>query len=267
MTFNASPTIYAFICGHANIPASFILDGAEGMMRLPVPGYVVVHPEGNLVFDTGFNTRVHHDPDGDYVPEGFYATRDLQFTQDDEMARQMREAGFDPDSVRFVANSHLHYDHAGGNDQFPAATLILQEDEYRTALRQPDDFPGYRKKDFLTGQNKLLVNGVYDVFGDGTVILEPTPGHTPGHQSLRITANGQTTFLTADACYLEATLDSNSVPGIKSDEGQFLASLAAIRAIRDEGAFVVFGHDPELWARLPKAPEPLAPVDMPAPTS
>lgn len=252
------PTVYAFICGHTTIAHQLIVDGAEGMITLPVPAFLIDHPEGLFVFDTGFNRRVHSDPQGGYVPGDFYNTRRLDFSPEEELPTQMRRTGFDPGAVRFVANSHLHYDHCGGNDLFPQATVLLQEAEYLAAATASDEVMAYRKPDFLTGQTKLLLNGEHDVFGDGSVRLVPTYGHTPGHQSLRIQTAENPVLLTADACYLEQTLEATAIPGQKTDEQAFRDSLNIIRAFRDSGGLVAFGHDADFWQRMPLAPQPLA---------
>ncbi|MGO1183311.1 MAG: N-acyl homoserine lactonase family protein [Micrococcaceae bacterium] len=252
-----SISIYAVICGYTTVPASFIVAGEEGTRRLPVPSFLIRHPQGDLVFDTGFNARLHTDPEQNYVPEGFFETREFEFGPADESARQFRNAGFDPDAVRYVATSHLHYDHTGGNHQFPGATVILQEAEYLAGARAPEDFPGYRHADFLTGQNKLLINGEHDVFGDGSVRLVPTYGHTPGHQSLVVELTTGPVMLTADACYLERTLEEGVLPGVISDPERFTASLATISAFRDAGGRVVVGHDPDYWGAADLAPRPL----------
>lgn len=250
-------SIYAVICGYTTVPASFMVAGEDGTARLPVPSYLIRHPQGDLVFDTGFNPRMHTDQKGSYVPEGFFETRHFDFGPEDEAAHQFRVAGFEPDDVRYVAVSHLHYDHAGGNALFPRATVILQENEYRAGARAAEDYPAYRPADLQTDQPKLLVNGEHDVFGDGSVRLVPTYGHTPGHQSLVVQTAGKPTMLTADACYLQRTLDEGVLPGIIADEDGFKGSLATISEFRDAGGRVVFGHDPDYWASAPLAPQPL----------
>lgn len=256
-TVRDAPTVYAFICGYTTIPSKGIIRGTDGLITLPVPAFVIRHPAGMMVFDTGFNRRIHTDPHGDYAPPEFYNSREHDFSSDDELSVQMRKVGLNPDDVLYVVNSHLHYDHCGGNDQFPAATVIVQEREYNAAVTAPEDKFGYRKLDFMTQQTKILLNGGYDVFGDASVVLVTTPGHTPGHQSLIVKTAQGPQMLTADACYMQKTLVDTAIPGILTNEDQFRDSLAEIRRFRDETGFIVYGHDPEFWNRIPLAPDPL----------
>lgn len=255
------PLIYAFICGRTTVPARGILRGRKGFITLPVPAFVIVHESGVVVFDSGFSSRIHTDPSNEYAPPEFYRGRWHEFFPEDELSAQMYRAGMDPDNVSFVINSHFHYDHCGGNDQFPRATVIVQEQEFRTAMAAPDEKLGYRKMDFMTQQRKILLNGCLDVFGDETVVALPTPGHTPGHQSLVVTtAGGRQVMLTADACYMQETLADTVLPEILTDEKQFRESLTEIRHFKERSGFIAYGHDPEFWSSAPLAPEPLAPV-------
>jgi glyoxylase-like metal-dependent hydrolase (beta-lactamase superfamily II) len=115
----------------------------------------------------------------------------------------------------------------------------------------------YDPRDYDTGQDVLLVRGEHDVFGDGRVVCIPTHGHTPGHQSLRVRLDGGDVVLTADACYFRRTLEELRLPAVMHDRNAMLASLHRLRALRDAGARLVYGHDPEFWATLPQAPAAL----------
>jgi glyoxylase-like metal-dependent hydrolase (beta-lactamase superfamily II) len=93
------------------------------------------------------------------------------------------------------------------------------------------------------------VEGEHDLFGDGEIVLVPTPGHTPGHQSILLSGD---TLLVGDACYFADWLDSELSPPYGYDKQQELRSLRTVRAMRDEGVRMVFGHDPRRWANLPE---------------
>ena len=97
------------------------------------------------------------------------------------------------------------------------------------------------------------------LFGDGQVVLLPTYGHTPGHQSLLVRAGkGTELVLTADACYTRENMDRDVLPNILWDPGVMRESLGALRRLRDrEGATMFYGHDPAQWQTLHRAPAPL----------
>lgn len=116
----------------------------------------------------------------------------------------------------------------------------------------------YRRSDFDTGQDIQLIDGEFDVFGDGVVTCLPTSGHTPGHQSLRVQTEQGPIVLSADACYLQSTLEDLVLPRNIIDEEKTLESLQFLRAQRAAGARVLPGHDPQVWRTIPQAPERLA---------
>jgi N-acyl homoserine lactone hydrolase len=250
------PKVYAFICGRHTIPRDRFIDGSQGRITFPIPSYVIDHPKGLIVFDSGFSRAVHTDLEG-YYPPAELEPVEFHFTPDQELAAQMSAAGFDPAAVTLVINSHLHYDHCGGNAQFPQARVLLQRAELESAREAPVDSPGYRRVDFETGQTIQMLDGEHDVFGDGTVGLFPTPGHTAGHQSMRVRQESGTVVLAADACYMHQTLLSDEAlpsPDLTYDAEAFTASLATLRRLSNEGVRVFVGHDPEFWDKQRLAP-------------
>jgi glyoxylase-like metal-dependent hydrolase (beta-lactamase superfamily II) len=162
--------------------------------------------------------------------------------------------------VRYVANSHLHFDHCGGNEFFPRATFLVQRPELEAA-RRPGFVPGYSPSpiDFDHPLDYRMIDGEHDVFGDGTVLLIPTYGHTPGHQSLLVRAGKGTQVVCAsDACYTRENMDRDVLPKILWNPSIMRDSLATLRKLRDSaGATVFYGHDPEQWAAIPRAPAPV----------
>ncbi len=254
----AKAHVHAFVCGRHTVPKDFMLEGAEGAITIPIVGFVVTHPRGVLVFDSGFSPRVHEDLRA-YFPADALATRAFHFSREEELPRRMREAGLNPNSVTVVTNSHLHYDHCGGNVLFPDATLLVQRAEWEAATAAPPEQTGYRQADLDTDLGTEVIDGEHDVFDDGSVVLFPTPGHTAGHQSLRVECPRGTAVLAGDACYMAETLERGTLPGgvTPSNRDQFLRSLAGLRALADDGAVVFPSHDPGFWAAQPLAPAPL----------
>ena len=115
----------------------------------------------------------------------------------------------------------------------------------------------YNPEDFDLGQELTQLDGEHDVFGDGSVVLVPTPGHTAGHQSLRVITETGPVFLAADACYFRRSLDELAAPSFGFDLDQQRASMRLIAEMEHAGATLVFGHDPDQWSGLgePGTPE------------
>ena len=120
------------------------------------------------------------------------------------------------------------------------------------------DRRGFNRQDFDLGHKLRLIEGEHDVFGDDSVICLPMHGHTPGHQSLRLRLDRGEVVLAADACYFCQTLREHRLPRNMYDREAMLASLDRLEALERCGARIFFGHDPEFWQTVPKAPVPVA---------
>jgi len=214
-----------------------------------------------VLLDTGVHRQARVDPVGRLGPQR--ASRfGVRSGVADDVVSQLELLGLDPGAVRYVANSHFHFDHCGGNEFFPHATFLVQGPEMAAARAAPGTYPGYAPsvQDFDHPLEYQLVDGEHDVFGDGQVVLLPTYGHTPGHQSMRVRAGkGDDVVLTADACYTRENMDRDLLPGVLWDAPEMSRSLARLRDLRDRaGATLVYGHDPGQWRELRHAPEPFA---------
>ena len=243
--------LLAFTCGWLTGPATLFLDGQPGTLRVPVPCFLVDHPRGKVLFDSGLHPDVARDPRarlGELAASVFHA----EYATGEDVASRLAAADVEVRDVRFLVNSHLHFDHAGGNACVPGATVVVQRREWEAgrdaAAAAANHFDA---RDYETGQPVRLVDGEHDLFGDGRVVCLPTFGHTPGHQSLRVRLDGGDVVLTSNACYLRRTLEALHLPAIVADRDAMLASLARLRALRDRGARLVYGHDADEWARVP----------------
>jgi len=217
------------VVGHLTAPAGLWREGdsALQMRRIPVPAYTVEHPEGLVLVDTGLHPG---DPEQRYGAMARMFGWDASWTID-------RELGPALDDVRFVVLTHLHFDHAGGLDLVPrSATVVLPKAD----LDADPEENGFQPLDYETGHPRVEVEGRYDLFGDGAIVLHPTPGHTPGHQSVQV----GDVLIAADACYFPENLDDERLPAYGWNREIERSSLRWIRQQRDAGTRVLYGHDP-----------------------
>jgi glyoxylase-like metal-dependent hydrolase (beta-lactamase superfamily II) len=245
--------LYAMTCGWLIGPMGNFLAGAEGEIRVPVPSFLIDHPQGPVLFDTGMHPQTQTDAQGRLGVVSRIFT--VEFAAGEEVAGRLDALGIDAARIPYLINSHLHFDHTGGNAQIPNARLIVQRREWE-AGHDADQIRKqfYNPRDYQLGHDVLAVDGEHDLFGDGRVVCFPTYGHTPGHQSLRVRLDDRTVVLTADACYLRRTLDDMHLPAVVDDPDAMRRSLERLRALRDAGARIIYGHDPAEWLHVPQGP-------------
>jgi glyoxylase-like metal-dependent hydrolase (beta-lactamase superfamily II) len=168
------------------------------------------------------------------------------FNAGEDVAGRMESLGADPARVDLMINSHLHFDHCGGNALIPNATQLVQRREW-DAMQDPDmaKREGLRKRLADCGHRRVLIDGEHDVFGDGTLTLLPTYGHSPGHQSLLLRDQDGDTVFAADCCYFRKTLDTLALPPFGHDRAAQRDVLLKLRQMEARGARMIFGHDPD----------------------
>ena len=260
--FGEKVKLYFFECGILESQKHLFTCG-KGIgepFNVPVPFFLIDHPKGKILFDTGNALEVARNPEehwGDVV-KAYYP----RMNEGDYIINQLNRVGITPNEISYVVLSHLHLDHAGGVGQFEKAKYVVQRDELHWAY-VPDFYqkPAYIKADFDRNVDWLLLEGRnddnYDLFGDGRIIIWFTPGHTPGHQSLlvRLDISGEF-LLTGDSCYTEEILNEDILPGLVWNPSEALRSIRRIREARDaKGITVITGHDPVAWNKFRKAPE------------
>jgi glyoxylase-like metal-dependent hydrolase (beta-lactamase superfamily II) len=253
--------VYALCTGSIELDrASMVSDLEAGQpWTVPVTSFLVSHPSGKLLFDTGVHCQARLDPLTRLGAERMKRLT-VKSQAGDDVVPQLATLGLEPNDIRFVANSHLHFDHCGGNEFFPRATFLVQRPELESA-RRPGFVPSYSPSpiDFDHPLDYRMIDGEHDVFGDGSVILFPTYGHTPGHQSLRVRAGkGAQIVCASDACYTRENMDRDVLPKILWNASVMSESLATLRKLRDQaGATLFYGHDPAQWQATPRAPAPV----------
>jgi N-acyl homoserine lactone hydrolase len=246
--------LYAMTCGHLAAPLGHLMEGGEGEATLPVPAYLIEHPKGTALFDTGMHPDCQHDPFA-RVGERLRSLFRFDFSPGEEVSARLEAFDRDPARVDFIVNSHLHFDHVGGNALIPNATVVVQQREWATGMdAELAARRGFDRRDFDLGHKLRLVEGEHDLFGDGSVLCLPTPGHTPGHQSLRLRLPSGDVVLAADACYFCRTLRERRLPKNVHDRAQMHASLEKLAQLEAGGARIFFGHDDRFWRDVPQAP-------------
>jgi glyoxylase-like metal-dependent hydrolase (beta-lactamase superfamily II) len=229
-----------------------LLDRGITVTDMSVSAYLVIHPRGLLLFDTGVI------PDELIKPEG---TTEARATVHKTLAGQLAEIGYKPGDITYLAVSHNHYDHTANANEFAGATWLAQQSE--RAVMFPDTPPEKQNNaavrfSALKDAKTRMLDGDYDVFGDGSVVLLLTPGHTPGHQCLYVKlARTGGVVLSGDLYHYpaERSLKDFNPYGDKTSETE-IASRAKIEAfLREHKAQIWIGHDILQFATLKKSPQ------------
>lgn len=226
-------------------------------VTLPVNMWVIDHPKGLILFDTGNNVAVSDGKCKGYWAPGLCDLLKPSQKRDDVIDMQLKRLGYSVDQVKAVITSHAHLDHIGNIKLFPKAVHVLQKKELYQAW-WPEKFQGRDGGVFVMGDfdgpargfNYLELDGDYDLFGDGSIMVIATPGHTLGHQSVKVRlASGKTVVLTQDAVWVKENLEGYPA-GINYSVKDYDASIQRLKAIRDlENAELWFGHDPDQYAQ------------------
>lgn len=253
--------IYGFSSGVLKSQKQYFTAGRDvGVpFDVPVPYFLIDHPEGYVLYDTGMALEVAQDKHkhwGDVV-----VAYDPIMTEDQWVVNAIKKVGVKPEDIKYIVCSHLHLDHAGGVGHFPNAKYIVQREELNYAY-VPDFFmqSAYIRADFDKPVDWFILEGwrdnKFDVFGDGKLIIYLTPGHTPGHQSLLVNLEKSgPMFLTGDSCYTMENLNEDCLSGLLTSATQSVQTMQITRNLRDKGVKIITGHDPEAWELFKQAPE------------
>ncbi len=249
--------VYAMTCGRIRARKHIFIPDADKnfFIEMPLPAFLITHPQGYVLFDTGPHPDVFTDAFARWggLAKAFQPVGD----ESDGIIFQLAKIGIRPGSIRYVVNSHLHFDHAGGNAFFSDATFLVAGLELAFAKNPDNEGKGYFQADWDHPLDYREVDGELDIFGDGQLVIAPMPGHTPGHQVLVVRLKEQeTVILSGDSVPFKEHYYDFIVPRNNLDNDQALKSVKNLHALVEaEKAFLIHGHDPYQWREIKKAPD------------
>jgi len=216
--------------------------------------YLIRHAKGLMLWDSGLSDAIAAMPDGLVALGGA-----LRMQMPKTLASQLAEVDVKTTDVTVIAFSHFHPDHAGNANLFPVATLYIQETEYEAVFGPTPQKFGFQPATFekLRANPVMKLKGDYDVFGDGSVVILSTPGHTPGHQSLlvRMPKTGAV-ILSGDMVHFESNWTNRRVPGMNFNSAESVKSMDRVAGlIVQYNAQLWINHDKTQSARVPKSPQ------------
>lgn len=238
--------LYAFDCGDTKVKDISIFSPGvdQGQTKdLVVSCYLIDHPQGLMVWDTGLSDDIAKNKDGLKVRGGaFHLKVEKTFLS------QLNELGVDPKKIRYLAFSHMHFDHTGNAKYFTKSQVLMQEEEYEAAFSPNFAQYGFNQASYaMLKDNVKKIKGDYDVFGDGKVIILKTPGHTPGHQSLMVDlANEGKIVLSGDLYHFKKNREFSRVPSFNFSKPETLKTMKKFEKylVKNEAKLWI-QHDPE----------------------
>jgi len=249
----AQPKLYVFDCGilYLDNVAIFNLKEDETSVReLFVPCYLVEHDKGLLFWDGGLPLAVAQ-------AEGRVALEGGTMAYERSVIDQLADMDIKPSDVGYAAFSHLHFDHVGVANAFSGSNVLMQKTEWDAAFGGDSGFVDTTLFEELKNSELTILEGDHDVFGDGSVRIIYTPGHTPGHQALLVNLkNTGPVILSGDLYHFRANRSLRRAPTFNFDAAMTLDSMDRIEAlITETGATLWIEHDKALADTLRKAPE------------
>jgi N-acyl homoserine lactone hydrolase len=240
-----------FNVGWISSPAAVWRQGEDPtkQIRFPIPSYLIETEQERILIDTGLNPAAIADPAGFYGRPEVFGVVGLEQAQ--SIAEQL-----DTSTLTKVVLTHLHYDHVGGLSLLPASVpVMIQRREWeagQNAAASQKNF--FFPRDYAGDERELvLIDGDHDLLGDGSIELLLTPGHTPGHQSVRV---GEELILGVDVAHFESTFEDRRFPIFADDFEAQARSADRLCDLREAGVRVLPGHDPDVLRPGPVAHRP-----------
>ncbi len=246
--------LYALDCGRVKLKdLGMMSDTGEyngESADIADPCFVIRHPKGILLWDTGLGDKLAENKDGVDMDAG-------HMWVDHTLVDQLKQIGLAPSDITYLTFSHTHFDHTGNANEFPDATWIINKAELAWAESKPGPFVNVDSFSAYKTAKKQMIDGDYDVFGDGSVMILKTPGHTPGHQSLelRLKKSG-VVILSGDLWHLRDNYRFRRVPPFNTERADTLASINRVTTIiKNTKARLVVQHDASDFKKLPAFPK------------
>ncbi len=244
--------LHVLHCGGDLSPMSISDPFDEDPGRLiysPALAFLIEHPAGTVLFDSGYHER--------WQQGSTVAGIGVEVGPEDHVVAQLSAIGVAASEVDLVVLSHLHCDHAGGLRHFPHAPVLVQAGERAFAARRPAYQEGfYDDRDTGHGPSWRELDGELDLFGDGSIVILPTPGHTPGHQSALVTLPSGAFVLAGDVSYQLAAMRQRHLSGVVWAADATVASWELIEGLeRSRGAQIMLAHDLGFRETMRLAPE------------
>ena len=224
-------------------------------IMIPINMWIIDHPMGLIVYDTGNNVAISDGNCTSHWNEGFCGLLQPSQTRADVIDKQLEKVGFAAGDVKIVITSHSHLDHIGNIEMFPDAIHVIQKKELYQAW-WPEKFQrggAHVVADYDDARDFTYfeLNGDYDLFGDGSVVVISTPGHTLGHQSVKVRLNDTgTVILTQDAVWIKENLEGHPA-GLNYSILDYTNSVNRIKMIRDiENAQIWMGHSMDQYTEM-----------------
>jgi N-acyl homoserine lactone hydrolase len=248
-----SPRLYVLDCGTlvTNRPEEYSLSRDEVKdTNMAVTCYLIMHPKGIVLYDTGLNDRLLGRPLYEHIEEGY---GQIKFNT---LIGQLADIGVAPVNITYLVISHQHWDHIGNANDFSAATWLVykaeRDDMFKPAAHA---LPWFREYSELEHSKTVSLAGEHDIFGDGTAVVIPTPGHTPGHCSLLVRLkNTGPVILSGDLYHYSEERTLNRMPAEESKLGTPESRKLVEDLVKRTGAHLWIGHSMEFFRTARKSP-------------
>lgn len=280
-TRGASVVVEPLVAGHVTFPREMMVSPGGRFLTLkllkalvggsdyvvPVPAFLIRHPSaGAILVDTGLHPSIATDPKQNFGSLGARFGNPTLASGED-VPSQLRKRGLDPGEIPIVVMTHLHLDHSSAISEFPNSTFVVSEPEWRFASSGPSPLlNGYRRAHFDYAFEYRTVDfdranidsyasfgRTFDLFGDGSIRLAFTPGHSAGHMSVIAHLAQRDFVIGGDAVYMLSQLDGSDPAAPRPQDAHNLRrSTQELRLFHNQfpDAIVTPGHDPEFYSRI-----------------